>query len=403
MDMKKKLEGAYNPDKQGRKEKIIIGLSGGIDSFVMAYLLKIQKYDLIAVTIANTWDDLKSDQAKVLSCHITEPKIEKIKDFCLRLGIPLHILKPTSEFKEEVIDRWVSDKIQGRFSKPCLNCHELRMKILFQKMEELGAKSLATGHYAKIFHHEAHDTVYVHTSNDEEHDQSAYLSRLPHKILNSLLLPLSDLGKKEVLKLAENFGLQEEDKPVKFNECLAPSEEIFTILEAKIPPKLRKEGEIMSLDGIDSLGPHAGVHRYSRGASLEFKSLGKSINRYFGAYSYVEKKILVVNEDYYVRDRLMVVNVKFAEEMSWLEPVRGVILSYDKAVECWIHPKSLSSVYLELAEPTFLKEGDMISLSKKKGKNAKVYLTGEIQFLPLEPVVLEGERSVPKADHTRHY
>mgnify|MGYP006194351617 FL=1 len=205
--MKKKLENAYNPDKQARKEKILLGLSGGVDSFVTAYLLKIQKYDLIAVTISNSWDEVTLDQAKYLSCYLNPGRLEKIKDFCQKMNIPLQVVKSSAEFRESVIEPWMAEKALGKNSNPCWNCHELRMNLLYEKMKESGATKIATGHYAKLFHHEAHNTVFVHTSNDEVHDQSGLLSRLSHDVLKSLVLPLSDLTRKEVLKLAENFGV----------------------------------------------------------------------------------------------------------------------------------------------------------------------------------------------------
>jgi tRNA-uridine 2-sulfurtransferase len=206
MDMKKKLENAYNPDKQTRKEKVVVGLSGGIDSYVTAYLLKIQKYELFAVTVVNAWDDYPSDSSEILSCHVNQQKIDELKEFCQKMGIPLQVVKATGEFKENVIEPWLADRATGRLPKQCWNCHEERMQIIYNKMVEAGATRMATGHYAKLFHHEAHGSVFVHTSNDEVNDQSALLSRLPHEILSSLILPLSDLSKKEVLKLAENFG-----------------------------------------------------------------------------------------------------------------------------------------------------------------------------------------------------
>src|SRR6476620_8985275 len=110
MDMKKKLENAYAPDKNGRKEKVILGLFG-LDSFVTAYLLKIQKYDLIGVTIVNSWDEYTGDQESTFSCHSSPQRLDKIKEFCNKLGIPLQIVKSSIEFKDEVVETWIADKI----------------------------------------------------------------------------------------------------------------------------------------------------------------------------------------------------------------------------------------------------------------------------------------------------
>lgn len=401
MDMKKKLENAYAPDKKSRKEKILIGLSGGIDSYVTAYLLKIQKYDLSAVTIITQWDEIPPDSAdSVFSCHIGPSRIEEIKDFCHKLGIPVQIVKASAEFKESVVEPWMGDRILGRRTRPCWNCHDLRMALLFDKMKEMGANKIATGHYAKLFHHESHGSVFVHTSNDDVYDQSALLSRLSHEILDCLLLPLSDLTRKEVLKLGENFGLVAESRKIKMNQCLSNQEILTTVFEKRVPKKLLSEGEISCPDGSETYGQHEGAHHFNSGETYEFKDNGKSFKGIVAGYNYAEKRIIVVPNDFLMRNKVMLINCRFSEEVSWPEPVKGfVAFSHENVVECWIHPKSLSSVYLEFSENQRLINGEIISVIKKKGKNSKVLLTGQIRLLPLEPAPSEGEESVPKANH----
>lgn len=394
----KKLEDAYTPDKNTRKEKIVLGLFG-LDSLVAAYLLKIQKYDLIAVTIINSWDDFPGDAGNVFSCHVSPVKTEKLKEFCHKLGIPLQIIKAGAEFKELVIEPWIADRIQGNKPKPCWNCHELRMKILHDKMKEAGASLFATGHFAKLFKNDSHHSVFVHTSGDEQHDQSAFLSRIPHDILKDLMLPLSDLSKKEVFKLAENFGIENENKRIPMLECLTLSPEVVRVLDKRIPKKFIQEGDITSIDGTLSFGQHHGVHLHTIGESVVLKESTKSIKGVFGDYSYPEKRMVIVEESYFLRDKLMLMNCHFSEEVSWLEPLKGfVVLPQNQYVECWITPKTLLTVSIELSEKVKILPGEIISVVKKKGKNAKVFLTGEIQLLALPAEENEGEQNVPKVD-----
>lgn len=400
MDMKKKLEDTYNPDKQGRKEKVVLAMSGGIDSLVTAYLLKIQKYELIAVTVVNSWDELTLDPVQTFSCHITPSRLDAIKDLCQKLGIPHQVIKSTADFKEYVIEPWMADKALGRLPKPCWSCHEHRMFLIYERMKELGAARMATGHYAKLFHHEAHDSVFVHTSNDEQNDQSALLSRLPHDILNSLILPLSDLNKKEVLKLAENFGIGEEAKSLQIHQCLKNKEGISEILEKKVSKKFLREGEITNLDGNQNFGQHTGVHHHSLGEEFEYRDDGKLMKGQFAAYSYQEKKMIIADDGFLVRDKVLLVKSRFSEEVSWIEPIRGYIMfKAEEAIECWLHPKSLNSVYVELTSPHKFLPGEIVTVSRKKGKNSKIYLTGEVQLLPLEARTEEGEGSDPKVNH----
>lgn len=396
MDMKKKLENAYKPDQHTRKERVLIGLSGGIDSFVTAYLLKIQKFDLVAATILNSWDEENLIQEKNFSCFITQPRTEAIKEFCHRLGIPLQTVKASAEFKEFVIEPWMAAKALGKNFKPCWNCHELRMNLLHEKMKEVGATKLATGHYAKLFHHEAHNSVFVHTSNDEANDQSALLSRLFHDVLKDLLLPLSDLTKKEVLKLAENFGLSAQESQIKMHSCLPASAELSNILSRKLPKKLVKEGEITNVDGTINFAPHEGVYTRSFGEQFEFRENGKPVKGIIGGYSYSEKRLMVVDLNYFERDRILLTKCRFSEEVSLPEPIKGfAVLSDGRIEECWIHPKSLSSVCLEFSEKYRFLSGEVLSVQKKKGKNSKVLLTGEVRLLSPEREVPEGEDAPP--------
>lgn len=397
MDMKKKLEDTYNPDKQARKEKIVIALSGGIDSFVMAYLLKIQKYDLNAVTVVPSWEDYPGEQDKVLSCHITPPKLELIREFTQKLGIPLHVIKSTSDFRELVAESWLSSKLSGAVTRACWHCHDLRMQLLFSKMQELGAKKLATGHYAKLFQHEAHNSVFVHTSNDEEHDQSGLLSRLPHEILSHLVLPLSDLTRKEVIKLGENFGVTESAPMLRFGECFPESPELISIIEKRAPKKYLRGGELVFEDM--NVGSHEGVYQFTPYSMIEVKEGTKLTRHPFGSFNWSDRKLTVVADDFFLRDKLLLRNCRISEEVSLSEPLPAVVLLGTKQMDCWIYPKNLSAVYLELQEAIEVRPGQIITVLKKKGKNSKVYLTGEAYLLPIEKPKDERERNAPKLDY----
>ncbi len=402
--MKKKVEDAYNPDGHTRKEKILIGLSGGVDSYVTAYLLKIQKYELIAVTIANSWEESSLDQEKSFSCHLNPMKLEQIKDFCQKMNIPLQVIKPSAEFKEFVIEPWMADKALGKNPKLCWNCHELRMNLLYEKMKEAGASKIATGHYAKLFHHEAHDSVFVHTSNDEVFDQSGLLSRLSHEVLKCLVLPLSDLTRKEVLKLAENFGVTFEKPVVSMHSCLSIPPEISSILENKLPQKFLKEGEITNLNGSMNLGHHEGVHKHSFGEAFDFREDGKPVHGIFAGYVYADRRILVVNPEFIMRSRIFLVGCHISEEVSWPGPIKGyAVLSKNEVIECWVYPKTLAGVFLEFSEEHKFLPGEILTVLKKKGKNSKVLLTGEVRLLPSEKENLPEEEGTQKINPVLDY
>ena len=268
-------------------------------------------------------------------------------------------------------------------------------------MKDTGAKHFATGHYAKVFHNEALNKVYVHTSNDEEFDQSALLSRLSHHALKDLMLPLSDLTRKEVLKLADNFGLVEDDSRLAPHKCLKLNDDIVSILEKKLPRKFLQDGEITNMAGNENYGQHKGIHHYRVGKHLEVSGHPEF---YMGAYSHSGNKIIAVEQSFFVRKNAMLVKCSFSEEITLLEPVKGYLpRAGGKFLECWVYPKSLCVVYIELLDPETFLPGEIVSIIKKKGRNSKIFLTGEVQLLPQEPIQVEGERSVPKVNYSMDF
>ncbi len=404
MDMKKKLEEAYLPEKDARKKKVVVGLSGGISSFVTAYLLKIQKYDLIGVTVSTSWENYEGDQGSTLSCFMNQAKIESIQAFCHSIGIPHMVLKASDEFKDIVVENWLTSRIAGKNPVPCWSCHELRMRLLYEKMKQLGAEAVATGHFAKLFHQEAHHSVYVHSSNDEVHDQSNLLSRLPHDILASLMLPLSDLQKSEVLKLAENFGLESVPKKVEIHHCFEPSPDTNAFLEKNIPLKLRLGGELMSVDNVDSYGDHEGIDHYQYGQVIEISPQYRpSATVYVSKYTVLDKKLLVGEESYFSRQEVFLTQCNITEETPWHEPLKGVMkTAQEEVVDCWVYPKNLNAAVVRWETPHKVLEGEIVSIYKKRGKNSKVFLSGKVRYIPDEPVDEEGV-PLAKVDYSRNF
>lgn len=396
MDDKKKLD-AYLPDKVSKAEKVVIGLSGSLDSYVMAYLLKIQKYDLVGVTVIPGAEQVSATPDKIFSCHINSKKLETIKEFCNKMGIPHYALKADSEFRYQVIDPWLASRICASLRDQCWNCHTLRMSLLFHKAKELGIKSVATGHFAKIFKNEAHGTSFIHSSNDEEHDQSALLSRLPQEILNSLLLPLSDLQNKEVIKLGENFGLTESQKEVRIHECLPWVEETKTFFKSQVPERFFQEGEIIRADNSENFGSHAGVIEYSYGKALHIND--KKDELFISKYTYGDKKIHLENKSFFKRSNFSLVRCEISAETQWSVPFKGVIQIGHEQVDCFVHPKTHHSAWVEIETPQEVFEGMILPLYKKKGKNSKVFLTGKVRFLnsKINETENDNEDEVPNA------
>jgi tRNA-specific 2-thiouridylase len=392
MDNIKKFEGSYNPDNKDRKERVVLGLTVSVESLVSAYLLKIQKYDLIALTVVNSWETYQGDQGQILSCHLNPDKLSFLQDFCHKLGIPHHLIDLRDEFHEMVIEKWISDKVVGQTPNQCWNCHDLRMRQLHLKKQELGAAYLATGHYGKVFNSGSDHGPFVHSSNDDHHDQSHLLARLPPEILSSLLLPLADISSKEVLKLAENFGIVASPLPVKFNHCLKSSKEVDLSFEKNVAKSLIKNGEILEFGVKQSLLRHEGVHHHQIGEPLSNKDQQMDSSKVMGEYSFTENNIILIDESLFFRSKIVLINCQSSKDINFIEPFKAVLkISENESVDCWVYPKTLSTVYLELSEKVKITPNLIVTILKKKGRNAKVLLSGEIKF-HLVDLVKEGEQ-----------
>lgn len=384
------------PERKTQGGPIVVGLTGGIKSMVAASLLKIQKYDLIAVTVVNSWEDFGGDENTVLSCASSEDKREKIKSFCHHLGIPHHFIRAGSEFKEEVVEKWMADRLTGVYPDQCLKCHDLRIHLLYQKMKQLGARHLATGHLAKIYHAEGSS---IATSNDESHDQSSLLSRLPPEVLNALMLPLSDLQLKEVQRLSDNFGLRFVPKAVNFRECFPPTEIVTKYLEKNIPSSLLKGGEMMTVDEGRTFGDVQDLLPFKVGEVV--KMADEKEKNIFAKYDPSIKKIFLADTGYFKRDKIFLRECRISGDAPWSAPFRGFYhAGGDEYSEGWVYPKSLDSAFIEFETPAKLIEGETLSITKKKGKNSKVLLTGLVTYLN---DVVKDEEENGKVDHGRDW
>lgn len=392
MENIKKIDELYNLDHKDRKEKVVLGLSYSIESLVCAYLLKIQKYDLIAVTVTNSLDNFSGDQGKFLSCHLNSDKINFLKEFCHKLGIPHLLIESRDEFNEFVFERWVSDKVIGQRPTQCWNCHELRMRLLFLKKKELGATYLATGHFGKVFNTSNLNQIAVYSSNEENLDQSHVLAKLPQEILSALLLPLSDISKKDVLKLADNFGIHLNQPEGVFDQCFKGEREISELIEKNVAGSIIKDGDAIELDLNHATYRHAGIHFYEVGQPFIRSDYQIESKKVIGEYFFSEKNILLVDEEMFFRTYIKIKECQFAPDFFPVSPFRAAIKLLDsEIVDCWVYPKNLSSVHIEFIEKIKIIPNTIVTVFKKKGKNSKVLISGKINF-HLNDQIKEGEQ-----------
>ena len=195
-----------------KKERVIAAMSGGVDSSVCAWLLKEKGHEVIGVTI-KTWsgDECRDEKSKGC-CSLRD--VDDARAVARKIGIPYYVMDLSSDFKEKVIDAFVEEYFAGRTPNPCIECNNrIKFGILSEKAKELGASYVATGHYARKAFNQSQGRFFIREGKDLSKDQTYVLFGLTQTQLAGVLLPIGELEKKEVRRLAADLGLRTFDKP----------------------------------------------------------------------------------------------------------------------------------------------------------------------------------------------
>jgi len=242
------------------RKRVLLGMSGGVDSSVAGYLLREQGYDVIGVTM-KVWPQDCISRAEDKCCG--PQAVADARAVAHSLGIPHYVVDEADQFERTVIDYFTSEYQAGRTPNPCVMCNEkLKFGNLWGKAEALGCDFIATGHYAIIEHHR--DRAVLRKGIDPRKDQSYFLFSLRQPQLRRALTPLGAMRKPEIRKIAHSLGLKVADKIDSQEICFVPGNDYKAFLRSHLGENEFHRGEIYDVEG-NFVGEHDGIELFTIG------------------------------------------------------------------------------------------------------------------------------------------
>lgn len=347
------------------KKRVIVGMSGGVDSAVSAALLKEQGYDVVGLYMSN-WKETDPN-----GCCTGEEDWADVKYVCDKIGIPYYSVDFSQQYMDNVFKLFVEEYKKGRTPNPDVLCNrEVKFGPFADFAREMGTDYIATGHYCRIRHADSH---YLLRARDDNKDQTYFLNQVSSYQLRDVLFPLGDMLKPEVRECARRFDIPVSEKKDSTGICFIGERNFRQFLSQYIP---MKEGNIITRDG-KIVGRHNGVYFYTlgqrRGLGIGGSADGNG-ERWFVLDKDVEKNLLIVSQG---EDSILFKDGLITEGFNFITPPPS------REFDCEIRIKHRQP--LQKAKATVLDNGDVRILFEQKqraiapGQYAVIYF-GEISL-----------------------
>ena len=245
--------------KAPKDTKVVVAMSGGVDSSVVAALMKEEGYDVTGITL-KLYDDAKPSKEGRQCCAGQD--ILDAKRVSEKLNIKHEILFYQKKFKSEVIDSFIDSYVAGETPIPCVQCNQtVKFRDLFKYAKDLNADALVTGHYVSRIQNNGHANMY--RAKDQNRDQSYFLFSTSQEQLDYLRFPLGEIDKSETRSIAQKLKLNVADKPDSQDICFVPNG-VYSSVIKKFRPESFKPGKILDISG-NQIGEHEGIINYTIG------------------------------------------------------------------------------------------------------------------------------------------
>jgi len=324
--------------------KILVAMSGGVDSSVVAALLKEQGHEVIGVTM-KLWEGPNGEMPESGCCTASDS--EDARKVASKLDIPYYVLDYTESFSKNVVDNFTQMYAQGLTPNPCVECNRsVKFDHFINQAKKLNCDKVATGHYAKIIKN--NDKYELHKADYLDKDQSYVLHMLKSSDLENITFPLGEISKPDVRQIAARIGLKTAFKKDSQDICFVGKKDYRSFVEKRID--LTSPGEIFDTEG-NKVGDHNGIHKFTVGQR-------KGLPGGYGTPRYVTK-INVENKNVTIGEKKdLLVSSFIVEELSFVNDLEYKNLTIQtrynsEDLPCEIKKLSDTKILVQLKEPAF--------------------------------------------------